>query len=104
MIAGSNLICWPDADLWLFGLLQSRAYTLWVGTVAGRLENDYSMAPDLACSTFPFPKRTAAGEERVLHASQAVLDAGYQTCAPPRTADRHPPFEVSCTGVMNLVL
>jgi len=75
VIASNKLICWPDADLWLFGLLQSRAYRLWVGTVAGRLKNDYSMAPDLACSTFPFPKRTAAGEEWVLHAAQAVLDA-----------------------------
>ena len=75
VIAGNKLIYWPDADLGEFGLLQSRAYTLCVATVAGRLKNDYSIAPDLACSTFPFPKRTAAGEERVLHTAQTVLDA-----------------------------
>lgn len=45
---------------------------VWGATVAGWLKTDYSMAPDLAYNTFPFPERTATGEQRVV---QAVLDA-----------------------------
>lgn len=75
VVAGNKLICWPTDDPWLLGMLQSRAYTLWVATLAGRLKNDYSMAPDLAYSTFPFPERTATGDRQVERAAQAVLDA-----------------------------
>lgn len=75
VIAGNKLICWPGADLWLFGVLQSRAYTQWTGTVAGRLKSDYSMAPDLAYCTFPLPDPTGPGRSSIEAAAQAVLDA-----------------------------
>lgn len=74
-IAGNKLICWPDADLWLFGVLSSRAYTLWVATLAGRIKSDYSMAPDLTWSTFPTPDPTGTTRSRIEKAAQAVLDA-----------------------------
>lgn len=77
VVAGNKLICWPDADLWLFGTLQSRAFTLWVATVAGRLKSDFSIAPDLTYCTFPFPD-PQAGRTRIEDAAQGVLDAREQ--------------------------
>jgi hypothetical protein len=74
-IAGNKLICWPDADLWLFGVLSSRVYTLWVATLAGRIKSDYSMAPDLTWSTFPTPDPVGSTRSRIEKAAQAVLDA-----------------------------
>ena len=53
-VAGDALLVWPDADDWLFGILQSRAFTLWVDTVGGKLKGDYRLAPDLTYCTFPF--------------------------------------------------
>lgn len=75
VIAGNKLICWPNADLWLFGTLQSRAFTLWVATVAGRLKSDFSIAPDLTYCTFPFPEPQGPGRSRIEAAAQEVLDA-----------------------------
>jgi len=75
VIAGNKLICWPDADMWLFGALQSRAFTLWVATVAGKLKSDYSIAPDLAYCTFPFPDPQGPGRTKIETAAQSVLDA-----------------------------
>jgi hypothetical protein len=75
VIAGNKLICWPDADMWLFGALQSRAFTVWVATVAGKLKSDYSIAPDLAYCTFPFPDPQGPGRIKIETAAQGVLDA-----------------------------
>jgi hypothetical protein len=74
IIAGNKLIVWPNADLWLFGILQSSMFMAWVRALAGRMKNDISIAPDLTYSTFPFPDpglRRAAIER----AAQDVLDA-----------------------------
>ncbi len=74
VIAGNKLIVWPDADLWLFGMLQSSMFMAWVRATVGRMKADPSIAPDLTYSTFPFPK---FGTKRVTveHAAQGVLDA-----------------------------
>ncbi|MCM3849567.1 hypothetical protein ND486_25560 [Pseudonocardia sp. DR1-2] len=74
-IAGNKLICWPGADLWLFGVLSSRCYTLWVGTVAGKIKSDYSMAPDLAWCTFPTPDPDGPSRSKITKAARGVLDA-----------------------------
>jgi len=74
-IAGNKLICWDGADLRLFGLLQSVAFTQWVAAVGGRLKSDFSLSPDLTFCTFPFPEDTPAGRKRIETAAQAVLDA-----------------------------
>lgn len=74
VIAGNKLIVWPDADLWLFGVLQSSMFMAWVRALAGRMKSDISLSPDLTYSTFPFPPRGTrrAGIEA---AAQGVLDA-----------------------------
>jgi hypothetical protein len=74
IIAGNKLIVWPDADLWLFGILQSAMFMTWVRATVGRMKVDPSIAPDLTYSTFPFPK---VGTRRVPieRAAQGVLDA-----------------------------
>ena len=77
VIAGNKLIVFPDADLWLFGMLQSMMFTTWVKALAGRMKNDISISPDLTYCTFPFPSpdtRRASIEE----GAQGVLDARAQ--------------------------
>jgi type I restriction-modification system DNA methylase subunit len=58
VIAGNKLIVWPDAPKWLFGVLQSSAFTAWVKAYAGRLESRYSISPGLTYFTFPFVQPT----------------------------------------------
>jgi len=75
VIAGNKLILWPDAPVWLFGYLQSAAFTAWVRAFAGRMKSDFSISPSTVYFTFPFIRPTGAGLARVEQAAQVVLDA-----------------------------
>lgn len=46
------------AELWVFGLIQSRMHMVWVRTVAGRLKSDIRYSPVLCYNTFPVPEMT----------------------------------------------
>lgn len=74
-IAGNKLIVWPDAPLWLFGYLQSAAFTTWVKAYAGRLKSDPSISPGLTYFTFPFVTPDGGQRQRIEEAAQKVLDA-----------------------------
>ena len=91
VIAGNKLITFPDADLWLFGMLQSSMFMAWIRTVAGRLKNDPSISPDLTYCTFPFPEPTAAQRVSVEEAARAVLDT-RATHGPASLEDLYDPL------------
>lgn len=77
-IANNLLYIVPDADLFTFGLIQSRAHMDWLRLVGGRLESRYRYASDVVYNTFPWPDRTTlkpAQVQAVERAAQAVLDA-----------------------------
>lgn len=74
VIAGNKLIVFPDADLWLFGMLQSAMFTAWIKALAGRMKTDISISPDLTYCTFPFPPRGTRSAS-IEKAATAVLDA-----------------------------
>lgn len=54
-IASNALMIIPNADLWLYGVLQSKAWMTWVELAAGRLKSDIRISPDIAYNSFPFP-------------------------------------------------
>jgi len=53
-IAGDGVLTFPNAPLWLFGFLQSKAFTEWVATFSGRLESRFQILPAIVYFTFPF--------------------------------------------------
>jgi hypothetical protein len=53
-IAGDGVLTFPDAPLWLFGFLQSKAFTTWVATFSGRLGESFQILPAIVYFTFPF--------------------------------------------------
>lgn len=68
----------PDADLFLFGLIQSRLHMGWMRMVSGRLKSDYRYSKDLSYNTFPWPDRASLKPKQVQaveKAAQAVLEA-----------------------------
>jgi len=67
VIAGNKLIMFPDADLWLFGMLQSSMFMAWVRAVAGRMKSDISISPHLTYCTFPFPEPSGDVESAARH-------------------------------------
>lgn len=69
----------PTSDVFLWGLLTSRMYAVWVEAVAGRLEMRLRLSPGTIYNTFPFPTQIPdAARTRVVTAANAVLDARNQ--------------------------
>ena len=74
VIAGNKLLTLPDAPLWVFGVLQSAMWMAWVRVIVGRMKSDFSLAPHLAYSAFPWPEPNPRQRERIENAAQQVLD------------------------------
>jgi hypothetical protein len=63
------------ADEYLFGLLQSRSFTVWAKSVSGRLGMSIRLSPDLSYNSFPAPEPTSELRAQVTAAAQEVLRA-----------------------------
>lgn len=74
-IAGNGVLTFPNAPLWLFGYLQSKAFTEWVATFSGRLKSDFQIHPAIVYFTFPFVTPDASQRLEIERLSQDVLDA-----------------------------
>jgi len=62
-----------DADLVLFGLLQSEMFSAWQRVVGGRIKSDYRFNNRLVYNTFPFPDPSGKQRERIEEAVEKVL-------------------------------
>lgn len=68
----------PNADLYTFGVIQSRLHMDWMRMVSGRMKSDYRYSKDLSYNTFPWPDRPSlkpAQVQAVERAAQEVLEA-----------------------------
>ena len=74
-IAHDSLNAIDGADDYLFGLLQSRPFTVWAKSVSGRLKSDIRLSPDLSYNSFPAPEPTPAQRAQITAAAQEVLRA-----------------------------
>ena len=54
VIVGNKVIFIPDPPLWVFGVISSKMFMVWVKQFAGRLKSDISISPGLTYFTFPF--------------------------------------------------
>jgi hypothetical protein len=74
-IAHDSLNAIDGADDYLFGLLQSRPFTVWAKLVSGRLKSDIRLSPDLSYNSFPAPEPTPEQRAQITAAVQEVLQA-----------------------------
>ena len=78
----------PNANLYHFGILQSRMHNAWMRRVAGRLKSDYRYSGGVVYNNFPWPHKPDADlalpveelvddnvREQIEDAAQAVLNA-----------------------------
>jgi hypothetical protein len=56
VIPTNALLTVPDATLQTFALLQSKVFSIWLRTVAGRLESRYRISAEIVYNNFPFPE------------------------------------------------
>lgn len=64
-----------DAELWVFGLVQSRIHMTWMRAIAGRLKTDYRYSAVLVYNTFPVPDLTEDAKKGIASKALQVLEA-----------------------------
>ena len=74
IIAGDTTIVLPNADLYIFGVLESNVHMAWTRVVCGRLKSDYRYSPAIY-NNFPWPNPNQEQIEKVKATAKAILDA-----------------------------
>jgi hypothetical protein len=63
-----------NADLYDFGILQSKMHMVWVGVVCGRIKNDFRYLQSICYNPFPWPNATETEKQIIKNLSQNILD------------------------------
>ena len=74
-IVNNRVFLIPNADLFMFGILNSNVHNAWMRKVAVRLKDDYSYSKDLVYNTFPMPELTEECKNNISATAQMILDA-----------------------------
>lgn len=74
IVASNAVFVIPNADLFMFGVLQSQFHNAWMRVVAGRLKSDYRYSKEIVYNCFVWPECGQHERELVVHAAQRVLD------------------------------
>lgn len=64
-----------DGELWMLGLLQSRAHMVWMRSIGGKLKTDYRYSAGVVYNTFPVPKLSSVAKEALESYVLDILDA-----------------------------
>ena len=73
IIAGDTTTVLPNADLYIFGVLESNVHMAWVKIVCGRLKSDFRYSPAVY-NNFPFPSPTNEQKQTIIKTSQEILN------------------------------
>ncbi|MBI1949331.1 MAG: class I SAM-dependent DNA methyltransferase [Deltaproteobacteria bacterium] len=71
-IASDALFTAIDPDGFLFGILSSKLFILWMRTVGGMLKSDLRFSASVVYNPFPLPEIDAAARHRVIEAGKQV--------------------------------
>lgn len=65
----------PDANLYLFGILNSKMHMTWVNSISGRMKSDISYSTGIVYNNFPWPESISDKQKsQIESASQKILD------------------------------
>lgn len=73
IIANTNAQMIPNAEPYVFGIVESQLHAIWMRTVCGRLEMRYAYSASIVYNTFPFPKISAAKKKEIADAAEDIL-------------------------------
>lgn len=74
IVSGSALII-PDADMYIFGVMESNVHNSWMRLVAGRMKSDYQYSKNVVYNNFPWPNPTNEQRDLIEKTAQGILDA-----------------------------
>lgn len=92
VIVDNQLQVLPDADLFMFGVMESYIHTAWVDVVAGRLEMRYRYSP-FVYNCFPWPSVNDKQRGKIESTAQGILDARKQS-SKSTLADMYDPLSM----------
>ena len=72
-ILNNALFSISSSELWLFAILESKVFTIWVQNVSSRLESRYQISSTSVYNTFPFPVLEAKQKEELSDLAKEVL-------------------------------
>jgi hypothetical protein len=65
----------PNAPLWALSIIVSKSHLIWIGSICGRMRNDYSYSSTLGWNTFPIPILTQKNKEDLTACAEEILIA-----------------------------
>lgn len=74
-IVNNRVFIVPNADLYMFGILNSNVHNAWMRKVAVRLKDDYSYSKDLVYNTFPLPDPSDKDKAAIAETAKGILKA-----------------------------
>jgi hypothetical protein len=74
IINGSALMI-QNANLYMFGVLNSVVHNAWMRVVAGRLEMRYQYSAKIVYNNFPWPKIDSRQKNDIIRTAQEIIDA-----------------------------
>lgn len=76
VICSNKLQIIPEANLYEFGILESRVHMAWMRVVCGRLEMRYDYSKKIVYNNFPWPTTSISEStrQRIEHTAQDILD------------------------------
>lgn len=64
----------PDADLFLFGILESKVHMVWTKKFCGRLKSDFRYSAQIIYNNFPFPEVEKEIREKISETAEKILE------------------------------
>ena len=74
IVSGSALII-PDANMYIFGIMESNVHNSWMRLIAGRMKSDYQYSKNVVYNNFPWPNPTNEQKYAIEKTAQGILDA-----------------------------
>lgn len=75
VIVGDMVYLINDADIYMFGIMESKVHMAWMRLLCGRLKSDYRYGSTLVYNTFPWPNVSETKRKKIESTAQAILDA-----------------------------
>jgi len=75
VIASDALMTIPDANLFVFGVVMSSAFNVWLAAVSGRIKSDFRISQEITYNNFPLPKCSHENIEKISENAKAIINA-----------------------------
>jgi hypothetical protein len=72
VIASNALLTIPDANPFVFAIVMSSAFNVWLAAVSGRIKSDYRISQEITYNNFPLPECTEQVITKITECAEAI--------------------------------